>query len=264
MRIFFSYIGVLCFFLPLIGCADPALPQGSNLSKDRLTIQDLQPNDVHLLQPQIFFNWVEFEIGIEFIPDIIKNFNQFSSKNILFQNASLYEQNGISIFVGKSGQGPSLTEALIKFEAKSIKRTMLMTLSQTPEFYSTSSFPNGSLIYFTSPTNQTISREYPSGQFGFTLTAALTLRRDRVDMECKPAFMPAIRLSYYKDKTASDYDATNLPPGHFTIQLTEGDFLIFAPNRNSPLTTLDNALFKLSGKKDRTRIYVLVLARVEY
>lgn len=261
---FFFYIGFLCIFLPFLGCAEFAPPQNPPV-KEKLTLQDLQPADAHLLQPQIFLNWVEFEIGAEVAPNIItETLDSFSSKPIQFQNASLYTQNGISIFFGKSGQGPHLTEALAKLDAKSIKRTILMTLSKTPEFYSTASSMGNSLVYYTTPANQTAQRVYPPGQFGFMLTASLTAKRDSVDVECRPAFVPAIGLPYYKDKAANDYGATYLPPGEFKTTLTEGDFLILAPNRNSTQTTPDNTLFRLIGKKNRTRLYIIIFTRVDY
>jgi hypothetical protein len=263
MRVFCFYLGSLCFFLPFVGCADPALPQADHSAKERLTLQDLQPADVHLLQPQIFLNWVEFEIGVEAVPDIAKTLNPFSSEPIQFQNASLYRQNGISVLFGKTGQGAALTEAMARLKAKSLKRTMLMTLNETPEFYSTAITMGDSLIYYTTPANQTTQRSYPPGQFGFMLTASLTAKRDSIDVECRPAFVPAVGLPYYHDKAANDYGATYLPPGQFKATLAEGDFLILAPNRDSTQTTPDNALFRLTGKKAKTRIYVILFARVD-
>lgn len=264
MRLFFFYIGCLFIFLPLIGCAEFALPQKKRPVKEKLTLKDLQSPENGLLQPQIFVNWVEFEIIAEIAPDITGAMPLFSSQPIQFQNTSLYEQNGISVFFGKSGQGPDLTQALAKLDAKSLKRAALMMLDKTPAFYSAASSMAESLIYYTTPANQATQRVYPPGQFGFMLTASLTSKRDSVDIECRPAFVPAIGLPYYHDKAANDFGATYLPPGQFKATLTEGDFLILAPNRNSPQTTPDNALFRLTGKKARTRIYVIIFARVDY
>ncbi len=257
----------ILFFIACIsgsGCNPAALQDSSSAKKERLTLQDLQPPDSQYLQPQIVYNWVEFEIDGTVIKNIESALKQFSPESIDFQKAELYKQNGISVFFGKNEQGALLLPQLSQLEAKHIKRTIKITMEKTPEFYAMSSFGQEKTVCFTTIGNQTTKRTYPAGQFGFMIESEQTAQQDQVKMICQPAFVPAIGLPYYRDESGANRGTSYLPPGIFKTTMSEGDFLIVAPNRSSLETTLDKILFGQEDKKAKYHIYILVFIRAGY
>lgn len=250
--LFFNILAILLFFL--IGCADSV--QSPEMStQERLTIQDLQPKDSRYLQPQIIFNWVEFEIDADKIQTLETLFTPFSPEAIVFQNASLYKKNGISVFWGTSAQRRLLTQQLPQLGAQHRKRTIMMTMDKTSEFYPMTPWDAEQSINFTAIGSNSIVRDYPAGQLGFMITPELTSKPDTIKLDCQPAFMAKAGFAHYSGIAAESYGAEYLPPGPFKLNMTEGCFLILAPNRPLTQSTLDNFLF---GKKDKARIYVIV------
>ncbi|MEN6308678.1 MAG: hypothetical protein ABFD91_13080 [Anaerohalosphaeraceae bacterium] len=231
-------------------------------TSEHLTLQDLGPVKTPDFQNQIGFDIVTFEIGLDHVPSLNEAIKSFNTKNITFQNQTLYATNGITVGQGKAQRGSELVRHLSSVGAVRIARKVLTTLDQTSELFATITLPEQRYIFFTTTTQ--ISKAFDAGHLGWMIKPKLTSRADTIQLQVTPAYVPLIKLRLPQPDKQDDYHATYVPPGKFDCTLEQGDFLILAPARVPTNTTIDAVLFNTEQTEGKIHLYILIFAAAEH
>ena len=248
----------MCLFLSFcVGCgkqsAQTSPPQGQ-----KLTLRDLRPTNAYQFQPQIVFEIVTFELPTARVKEIKPALAPFIPTDVQFGNEELFSKNGLCLFRGKGENGDKLTSQLRFLEAKRTMRTSLITMDKTGELFSTGTFFVERYVFVTSYGDQTTGQAFLPGQIGWMITAAMTLRRDVVQVKMAPVYAPLEGSSIRLASGRKEYGEMPFEQGRFELTIREGDFLVLAPGRVPTETTLDRMLFGSDGKKDKMRLYVII------